>query len=176
MPAVCDPGVCVLETERLVLRRLEFCDAPFLVELLNEPGWLRFIGDKGVRSTPDAELYIRTGPHAMYARHGFGLYLVERKADRAPLGLCGLLKRDALECVDIGFAFRASATGMGYASESAAAVREQARALGLRRLMAIATPDNAASHRVLRKLGMRFDMEITMSGEAETLHLFVIDL
>ncbi|MFI4982343.1 MAG: GNAT family N-acetyltransferase, partial [Nevskiales bacterium] len=111
----------VLETERLVLRRLVAEDAPFILELLSDPSWLRFIGDKGVRNLDDARLYIRIGPAAMYARLGHGLYLTELKDGGIPIGLCGLIKRDTLDDVDIGFAFLPQYRGQGYAREAAAA-------------------------------------------------------
>jgi RimJ/RimL family protein N-acetyltransferase len=164
------------QTERLRLRRFVLEDADFILELVNEPGWLRFIGDKGVNSIADARRYLQNGPLDMYARLGFGLYLVERKADGIPIGMCGLIKRDALEHVDIGFAFLARHTGQGFALEAARATLEHARELGIERLVAITTHDNAASQRLLRKLGMAFDREITMPGDPETLRLFVMDL
>jgi RimJ/RimL family protein N-acetyltransferase len=160
----------------LRLRRLEFSDAPFVIELLNEPGWLEYIGDKNVHSIEDAHRYLREGPIGMYERHGFGLYLVERKRDGAALGMCGLIKRDGLEHPDIGFAFLARMTGRGYAQEAAAAVVQQARALRLPTLLAITTPTNRASQRVLTKVGLRFEREIRLTQDAETLHLFVAEL
>jgi hypothetical protein len=67
----------VLETDRLRLRRLSSEDAEFILQLLNEPSWLRFIGNKGVRAIENARDYILKGPVEMYSRPGFGLYLVE---------------------------------------------------------------------------------------------------
>jgi ribosomal-protein-alanine N-acetyltransferase len=166
----------VIETERLLLRHVRLDDAPFIVELLNEPGWLRYIGDKGVNCLEDAHRYLSAGPLDMYQRLGFGLYLVERKRDSAPIGLCGLIKRDTLECVDIGFAFSASANGEGYAIEAATATLAHARDLGLQRLMAITTTDNYTSQKLLRKLGMRFEREVQFQGDSEPLHLYSIDL
>jgi RimJ/RimL family protein N-acetyltransferase len=166
----------VIRTERLGLRRLTLADAPFILELVNEPDWLRFIGDKGVSSLAGAEHYLQAGPLAMYERFGFGLYLVERSTDAMPLGMCGLVKRDTLECVDIGFAFLARHRGRGFALEAATATLAHARELGLQRLMAITTPDNAASQKLLKKLGMAFDREIALTPEAERVHLFVMDL
>ncbi len=101
------PSSSVLETERLTLRRLTFDDDQFIFELLNDPAWIEFIGDKGVRTLADARDYIRNGPMAMYEREGFGLWLTQRKSDDAPIGMCGLIKRDTLQDVDIGFAFGA---------------------------------------------------------------------
>jgi ribosomal-protein-alanine N-acetyltransferase len=145
----------VLETERLVLRRLATDDAPFLLELLNEPSFLRYIGDKGVRTEADARRYVEAGPLASYERFGFGLYRVELRESGEPIGMCGLLKRDALPDVDVGFAFLPR---KGYAFESAAAVLAHARdALGRGRILAITTPDNVASIRLLEKLGFRFE-------------------
>lgn len=166
----------VLATERLQLRRLELADAPFVIELVNEPGWLEYIGDKNVHSIEDAQRYLREGPIGMYERHGFGLYLVERKQDGVALGMCGLIKRDTLEYPDIGFAFLARMTGQGYAQEAAAAVVGHAKSLRLPKLLAITTPTNHASQRVLAKVGLRFEREIKLSQDAETLHLFVAEL
>ncbi|AUB44101.1 Protein N-acetyltransferase, RimJ/RimL family (plasmid) [Nostoc flagelliforme CCNUN1] len=112
----------VLETERLVLRRLSVEDSEFILEILNDPLWLRFIGDKGVRTLDDAREYILKNPVAMYERFGFGLYLVELKEKSVSIGICGLIKRDSLEDVDIGFAFLPKFRGKGYAYESASAV------------------------------------------------------
>ena len=166
----------VLETDRLLLRHLTTDDAEFILELLNEPSWLRFIGDRGVRTLDDARAYVVEGPVAMYERHGVGLYLVESKSDATPLGICGLIRRDTLEDIDIGFAFLPRHWGKGYALESAAAVLEHGRhALGLRRIVAITSLDNDSSIRLLEKLGMTFARTMRMPGEAEDVRLFGID-
>lgn len=144
----------VLETPRLVLRRLCDDDAAFLVELLNDPAFLRNIGDKGVRTEDDARRYLREGPAASYEEHGFGLYRVERRLDGAVAGICGLLQRDKLPAPDVGFAFLPGFRSQGYATEAASAVVAHAREdLGLERLLAIVSPGNAASIHVLGKLG-----------------------
>ena len=138
----------VLETERLVLRRFDTGDAQFILELVNDPDWLRFIGDKSVRNLEDARGYIQKGPVDMYARHGFGLYCVELKSDATPIGMCGLLKRDTLEDVDIGFAFLPRFRSQGYGHEAAlATLAYGAHVLGLKRIVATTTPDNDASGR-----------------------------
>ncbi|HEX9149125.1 MAG TPA: GNAT family N-acetyltransferase [Thermoanaerobaculia bacterium] len=154
----------VLETERLFLRKLTLEDAPFILELVNDPSWLRFIGDKGVRNLEDARDYIRNGPMDMYARLGFGMYLVERKSDRAAVGICGLTKRDFLDRPDVGFALLPQFRLQGYARESAAAVVEHAwKTLGLDRLLAITSPENVVSIRLLDKLGFVFQRMLRQS-------------
>lgn len=165
-----------LETDRLVLRRLTPADAPFIVELLNDPDWIRYIGDRGVRTAEQAADYIERGPAAMYARHGFGLYLTELKDGGAPIGLCGLIRRDFLDDADIGFAFLPRYRGVGYAREAAEAVVRHAAALGLRRLVAIATKDNERSARLLERLGLRFERMVAYPGEQEELRLFAVEL
>ena len=162
-----------LRSDRLRLRALVAADAPFILELVNEPSWLRFIGDRGVRNLDDARAYIANGPQASYARHGFGLYLVERTADAESLGLCGLLKRDALEAADIGFAFSPRHWGQGYAGEAARAVLADARErLGLARVLAITNPDNVASIGLLEKIGFRFQHLFRLPGEQTEVKLF----
>ncbi len=163
----------ILETERLVLRQLTLEDAPFILELLNEPAFLRFIGDKQVRTLADAENYIRTGPMASYAQHGFGLWLATLKADGTPVGICGLIKRPVLDDVDVGFALLARHGGHGYATEAAAATLHHGRtAFGLKRIVAITAPDNAASGRVLEKVGLRFERMLTLPGYPAASRLF----
>src|ERR1700730_8346186 len=128
----------LLETDRLILRKLSFDDAEFILELLNEPSFLRFIGDKSVRSLDDAREYILNGPVASYERNGFGLYLVQLKDSREEIGISGLVKRDSLPAADLGFAFLPNYWNKGYAFESAAAVMTYARdTLRLDRILAI---------------------------------------
>lgn len=164
----------IAETERLTLRRLTVDDAEFVFTLLNEPSWLRFIGDKGVRTLEDARAYIENGPVAMYQRFGFGLYVTERRTDGVPMGMCGLIKRDGLDDVDIGFAFLPAYWGRGYAFEAAAAVMDYGRnVIGLTRIVAITAPDNESSARLLEKLGLRFDRMVRLSADAKEDRLFV---
>ena len=163
----------VIETERLLLSRLGPEDAEFILELLNQPSFLRYIGDKEVRSIADAVRYIQTGPVASYERFGFGLYLVELKETGVPMGICGLLKRDSLPDVDVGFAFLPSYWSQGYAFEAAAAVMTYGRdVLGLRRIVAITSPDNEGSIRLLEKLGLRFERLIKLSADQSEVRLF----
>jgi RimJ/RimL family protein N-acetyltransferase len=163
----------VLETDRLNLRWLSTDDAEFILELLNEPSFLRFIGDKGVRTLDDARDYILNGPVDMYTRLGFGLYLTELKDGGAPIGICGLIKRDGLEEVDIGFAFLPKFWAKGYAYEAAAAVMAYGKdVLGLKRIVAITSPDNHVSAKVLEKLGMQFERMVRLSEDAEEVRLF----
>jgi RimJ/RimL family protein N-acetyltransferase len=167
----------VLETDRLNLRWLSTDDAEFILEILNEPSFLRFIGDKGVRTLDDARDYILNGPVDMYNRLGFGLYLTELKDGGVPIGICGLLKRDGLEDVDIGFAFLPKFWARGYAYESAAAVMAYGKTvLGLNRIVAITSPDNYASGRLLEKLGLRFERIIHLLNDASEVRLFASDL
>ncbi len=148
----------VLETERLILRHFNLDDATFILTLLNEPSFLRYIGDKKVRTLDDARQYILTGPRASYEQHGFGLYQVELKDSHTPVGMCGLLKRDDLPDADIGFAFLPDYWNQGFAFEAAAAVLNDARErLKLDRVLAIVNPDNDASIKLLEKLGFRFE-------------------
>src|SRR5215213_10110548 len=163
----------VLETERLILRWLSAEDAAFILELVNDPGWLRFIGDRGVRTLEDARDYILNGPVAMYHRVGFGLYLVELKQSATPIGMCGLIKRAGLEDVDIGFAFLPAFGGQGYAYESASAIMAYAQdTLGLNRVVAIAAPDNQRSIRLLTKLGMSFVDTLRLGEDQPEVLLF----
>jgi len=150
-------------TARLRVRPFTMGDAAFMVALLNSPGWLRFIGDRGVRTEAEARSYLERGPLASYARHGFGLGCVERRSDGVPVGMCGLLRRDTRPDVEIGFAFLPEHCGQGYAVESARAVIEGGRVRhGLLRVAAIVQSDNTASIRVLEKLGLGYERPVDL--------------
>jgi RimJ/RimL family protein N-acetyltransferase len=162
----------LLETERLSLNHLTLEDAPFILELLNQPSFIKNIGDRGVRSLADAQRYIQDGPLSSYQKHGFGLYRVDLKEQRIPIGMCGLLKRDSLPDVDIGYAFLERFHAQGYGYEAASAVMEHSRVLGLKRVLAIVSPDNDGSIRVLEKIGLCFDKLMRMPGEDHDVKLF----
>jgi [ribosomal protein S5]-alanine N-acetyltransferase len=165
----------VIETPRLRLHRLTTDDAEFILELLNEPSFLRHIGDKGVRTREDACRYILAGPVASYDRLGFGLYRVERRDGGQPIGICGLLKRESLEDVDLGFAFLPRFWSQGFAFESAAAVLAHGRQTwGLKRVLAITAPDNEASIRLLAKLGFRFERTARLSEGSPEIRVFAV--
>lgn len=166
----------VLETERLRLRWLTAGDAPFILELLNDPDWLRHIGDRGVRNLDDARSYIAEGPVTMYREHGCGLYAVDRRVSGATVGLCGVLCRETLDDPDIGFAFLPGYRGRGYAYESAAAVLGYARSvLGMGRIVAVVSPHNDASVKLLKRLGLRFERSLRLDDGKESLQLFTTD-
>lgn len=165
----------VIETARLRLRHLraDDHDAAAMLELLNEPGFHRFIGDRGVRTLAQARDYLRKGPLASYAQHGHGMYAIERRSDGAWLGNAGLVRRDGLPHADIGYALLQRHTGQGYALEAARAVLEHARTRpGLERLCAIVAPGNARSVALLEALGFRADGTVRLPGKDETLLLF----
>jgi RimJ/RimL family protein N-acetyltransferase len=165
----------ILDTERLRLRTLALDDAPFYLEVVNTPGFIEFIGDRGIRTVEAAREAIAGGPMAMQASLGHSLYLVERKEDGAPIGMCGLIKRDSLADVDIGYAFLPEFGGKGYATEAAAGVLAYAPSVGIRRLVAITSPGNDASDAVLRRIGMRFEKLVYLTPEDTGTQLFFHD-
>lgn len=163
----------ILTTDRLVLSPLCEEDADFVVELLNEPPFLRYIGDKGVRSSNDARHYLQSGPLASYRQHGFGLLRVGLAADATPIGMCGLLKRDNFDVPDLGFAFLQRYWGHGYAQEAAVAVMQHAwQTPDLPRVLAIVTPENESSIALLEKLGFASREMIRMPGENADICLY----
>ncbi len=156
----------ILQTDRLLLGEFSIADAPFLLELVNTPNWLRFIGDRGVKSISEAENYIKTILQAGYEKHGYGFYLVCLKTTNTPIGMCGLTKRDYLNHPDIGFAFLPDYFGQGYALEAAQDTLQYARnSLGLLQICAITDLANVASIRLLQKIGLHFDKMINTNNE-----------
>jgi [ribosomal protein S5]-alanine N-acetyltransferase len=166
-----------LKTERLILRKLTFDDSSFIVKLLNSPGWLRYIGDRGVKTEEDAKVYLQNGPLLSYEENGFGLYLVGLLESGNPIGMCGILKRDSLEHPDLGFAFLPEFIGKGYAYEAANAVVQYAgEQLGIKTLLAITLPENATSIKLLEKVGMKYNGEVKSPDGKDSLNLYKLEL
>jgi RimJ/RimL family protein N-acetyltransferase len=162
-----------LETERLRLRRLSVNDAEFVLRLLNEPSFIENIGDRGVRTIEDARAYVLQGPVASYEKFGFGLLLVEEKESGVPIGICGLLKRDVFDDVDIGYALLPEFWSQGYALESASAVMSYAReTLGAKRVLAVVNADNLSSIRLLEKMGFHYEKMVRLSDDVPEIKLF----
>lgn len=171
----------ILSTPRLLIRSFTLADAPFIVELLNDPGWLRHIGDRQVRTLEQARNYLRAGPLAAARRQGFALWAVQRhpgdgEPRPAPLGMCGLVRRAGLDDVDLGYAFLPAARGQGFAREAAAAVLAHGLGtLSLKRIVAITAVDNKASGRVLEAIGMRFERRLRVPGHDDDSLLYAAE-
>lgn len=171
-----DLPTVVLRTARLRLRHMAADDAAFMLGLLNDAAWIRFIGDRGIRTEEEARGYILAGPADMVRRLGFGFYVVELSETGCPVGVCGLAKRDFLDDVDIGYAFLPQHRGQGYALEAARGVLAHAKHdIGLRRIVATVRPDNAASIKLLEKLGLRFERTLARP-DAPELQLFAMEI
>jgi RimJ/RimL family protein N-acetyltransferase len=167
----------ILKTERLILRYLTAEDAEFMFGLLNDPSFIQNIGDRHIQTMDDARSYIVNGPVTSYAKNGFGLYLVVLKETGESIGMCGLIRRDGLEDVDIGYALLPRFWSKGYASEAARAVKGYAKdVVGLKRMVAIVDPANEGSIRVLEKLGLHYEKMVRLSADDIDLKLFAIDL
>lgn len=163
----------VIETERLILRKFTLEDAPFLLELVNTPAWLQFIGDRNVHTVEEAENYLRNGNLKSYTEHGFGFYLVAIKESNEAIGMCGLVKRDSLEDIDIGFAFLPNSIGKGYGYEAASATLDYAlNVLKLGRIVAIVDPQNASSIALIKKIGLKYEKMVQISTNDIELMLF----
>ena len=162
-----------IETERLILRPMTEEDAEFILELVNEPSFIQNIGDRNVRTIADARSYIMNGPIASYDKNGFGLDLLVLKETGESIGMCGLIRRNGLDDVDIGYALLPKFWSRGYAVEAAQATKAYAKdVIGLKRIVAITDPANAGSIRVLEKIGLRFERMITMLETGEEIELF----
>jgi RimJ/RimL family protein N-acetyltransferase len=167
----------ILETERLRLRTIGEADAPFYLELLNSPPFIANIGERGIRTVEAARAAILAGPMAMQAARGHSIYLVELKSGAQPIGMAGLIKRDTLDDVDLGYGLLPPYFGRGYATEAAQALLVHARdTLGLERLLAITSPRNDASHALLLKIGMRFVGTVQLSADDSGTRLYAIAL
>jgi RimJ/RimL family protein N-acetyltransferase len=164
----------VCETSRLIIRQFTIDDASFIFRLLNSPMWLTYIGDRHIRGLNDARNYLVNGPLVSYDRYGFGLYLVALKDDNTPIGMTGLIKRNGLEEVDLGFAFLPEYTGRGYAYEAANAVMNYAlSSLKLTRVAAITTEKNEHAISLLNKIGMHHEKMVQLPGNDTQFMYFI---
>ena len=164
----------ILETERLRLREFSPGDSKFIIRLFNSPGWLKFIGDRKVKTMEQARYYLETGPIKSYKENGYGLYLVEKKDRGTPIGMCGILNRQTLEHPDIGFAFLPAYNRKGYALEIAnAMVRYAKEKLAMPTIAAITSPENLRSIKLLEKIGLRYHKRFSFPNSAEELLLFI---
>lgn len=165
-----------IRTKRLELTEFTVEDTPFILELLNTPGWLKFIGDRNVHTNEAAVGYLQNGPMASYRENGFGLWKVSLH-DGTPIGMCGLLKRTELECPDIGFAFLPAYERQGYAFEASSAALQRAKEVyHIAKLFAIVQPDNERSISLLRRQGFQFVKLITVPPKDEVLQLHSLKL
>ena len=167
----------IVKTDRLSLRKIDTDDAEFMQRLLNDPAFIQYVGDKKVRDLESAKTYILEGPVASYQSYGYGLYLVETIDNRAPIGICGILKRDFLDHADIGFALMPEYREAGYAFEAVQATIELARSkLKLSHLVAFTAANNTRSIKLLEKLGMAFDRMIDLPAGENSAKLYSCSL
>lgn len=165
----------VIETERLILRKFTLDDAAFMLELLNTPAWLRFIGDRNVRAIEEADQYLLDGNIKSYQEYGFGFYVVVIKETNESIGTCGIKKREGLDDIDIGFGFFPKFMGNGYGYEAASATLDYAlNVLKIKRIVAIVDPENVASIGLIKKIGLQFEKMIQLSQKDIELMLFSI--
>jgi ribosomal-protein-alanine N-acetyltransferase len=163
----------MIQTPRLTIAQLSWSDWPFILELLNTPGWLQYIGDRNVHNEEQAKAYLTHGPIKSYHEFGFGLMKVSLTETQQPIGMCGLLKREALPHPDLGFAFLPQFNGQGFALESATAIVQHVRnALGVQIILAIVQPNNARSIQLLEKLKFQHERDINLPGSTEKLRLY----
>ncbi|HEY4283097.1 MAG TPA: GNAT family N-acetyltransferase [Chthoniobacterales bacterium] len=166
-----------IETNRLILRPFDpDRDAAFMLEALNDPGFIANVADRGVRTIEQAADYIREKFVPGYERYGIGYCVVTLKATGEPVGMCGLLKRDTLDDFDIGYSTLERYAGNGYAFEASDALMRYGRTeLGLKRIIGLTSPDNAKSAHILEKLGLRFERMVQAPGFVTESRLFGSD-
>ena len=155
-----------IESERLSIEEATTVDSEFILELVNTPNWLRYIGDRNIHTTQAAENYIQNALMKSYQENSFGLYKLVSRDEGTSVGLCGLLQRDYLEFPDIGFAILPAFEGKGLVTEAAKCVLEDAaNRLNIKTVQAITLPENYASQKVLEKVGLVLKEHIFRDGE-----------
>ena len=166
----------ILETERLIISEISIEDAPFFYDLVNDPEWIQFIGDRNVKTIADAENYLSTKIIPSYKKNGFGFYLVSIKSKNLPIGISGLIDRDGLEYIDVGYALLPEFRSKGYAFEATKAVLTFAKNdLQIDPIIAITNVDNIKSCKLLERLGLRFDKIIQLENDAVKCRLYRTD-
>jgi len=159
------------------MRRITLDDADVMLAIWNDPAFVQYVGDRGVRTIEQAQQVLGESVLTLYETYGYGPYCMIRKADVQRIGICGLFRREHLEHPDIGFAVLPEFCGAGFALEAASAVVEHARVdLDIRTLTAIVSPKNTTSIGLIEKLGLSLVGGITMPGEREEVRLYSKDL
>ncbi len=167
----------VAETERLLISKFSLDDAPFFLKLVNTPNWIKYIGDRNLKTVEDAENYLTNGTLKSYKEHGFGFYKLQEKQQHKTIGTCGLIKREQLNDVDLGFAFLPGFEGKGFGYEASKAVLKLAKEeFGLKKLAAITLPTNTNSKKLLKKLGFTYEKRVKPFEDDEELLLFAKQL
>lgn len=170
-------GELIFETERLGLHKFTPDHAAFVLQLLNSPDYLKYIGDKGVRTEADARKYIMGGPMLAMEQYGYGFSVVYLKEQQLAIGGCGLINREGLTSPDIGFAFLPGFIGRGFGYEIAKATLDYAKLeLHLPRVLGITLPENLPSIGLLKKIGLEYQRRLHLPGDKHELMLFSRDL
>ena len=165
------------ETNRLVISKISLDDAPFFMKLVNTPNWLKYIGDRNLKTIQDTETYLTNGILKSYKELGFGFYKLQTKVDNTSIGICGLVKREQLEDVDFGFAFLPEFEGQGYGYEASTAIIDKAvEIFNIKKLLAITLPINSNSIKLLSKLGFIYEKRVKPFEDDEELLLFAKQL
>jgi RimJ/RimL family protein N-acetyltransferase len=164
----------IAETHRLLISKLSLDDGPFFLELVNTPNWLKYIGDRNLKTVEDAKTYLKNGTLKSYNNFGFGFYKLQLKEENnKTIGTCGLIKRDALECVDLGFAMLPNYERKGFGYESSVAILKLAKEqFKLHKVAAITLPENTSSIKLLEKLGLSYEKTIKPFEDDEELLFF----
>ncbi len=166
----------ILTTERLTLREYTIDDATFIIELLNSEDWLKFIGNRNVKTIQDATNYITNTFIKGYQKHGFGFWMVEITTTKEPIGMCGITKRDGLDGIDIGFAFLSTFMGKGYSYEiSKATLNYVLTTIKPPFVLAITNPDNIRSIKLLEKIGLQYQRKIKLTDDGMELNLYKVE-
>jgi len=164
----------IFETDRLIIRKMTLTDAPFLLKLLNDPTWIQFIGDRNVNTIKDAENYIKEKMIASYQKNGFGFYVLATKDKNTSVGTTGLIDREGMKHIEVGFALLQEFTGKGYAFEATKAMLDFAhKTLKINPIVAITDLENIRSGKLLEQLGFRFDKNIQLPSFEKPSKLFV---
>lgn len=167
----------IAKTNRLIISKLSLKDAPFFLKLVNTPHWVKYIGDRNLSTVKDAEDYLLNGTLKSYEEFGFGFYKLQLKEEKTPIGICGLIKREELEEVDLGFAFLSEFEGKGFGYEASLAVITLAKnRFHLKKLLAITLPINSNSIRLLEKLGFIYQKKVKPFEDDKELLLFAKQL
>ena len=168
----------IAETKRLILSKITTNDAAFILELMNSPGWLKYIGDRNIKTVEAATVHIENNQLKCYKTYGFGYYKIQIKAENLKtIGTCGLLKRDELEHVDVGFSLLPNYHGKGYGFEAVTEIMNLAKSeFNMKRICAITLPINKPSIHLLEKLGLSYQKTVKPFDNDEELLLFAKDL
>ena len=153
-----------LETERLTFRPFIKDDLTFIIELLTDESVCKYLPGQGAYSLEVCSKYIQYFMMSFTEKNLNKIYLVSNKESNEPIGYCGIQVVNEFEKYEIFYAYIPKSWGKGFATEASIRMKELAKELGLKEIIALADINNLSSQKVLLKTGYILQKQLPLWG------------